>query len=54
MVNGVPSLSFVGLTPHGTIPNWHQASDMFDRIDETAVAVTEEFVMEILCRLDAS
>ena len=53
MVNRVPSLSFVGLTPAGVIPDWHQASDTFDRIDPTTVESTEEFVLELLKRLDA-
>jgi hypothetical protein len=52
MVNGVPSLSFVGLTPDGRVPHWHQASDTFDNLDPAAVERTEEFVWELLRRLD--
>ncbi|HLF27370.1 MAG TPA: M28 family peptidase [Anaerolineae bacterium] len=53
MVNRVPALSFVGLTPAGAIPNWHQVSDTFDRIDPAPIECTEEFVLELLRRLDA-
>ena len=53
MVNKVPSLSFVGLIPDGQIPNWHQVTDTCDRADATAIERTEEFVLELLRRLDA-
>jgi hypothetical protein len=53
MINQVPSLSFVGLTPAGQIPNWHQVTDTFERVDSTTVEQTEEFVLELLRRLDA-
>lgn len=52
MVNQVPSLSFVGLRPNGQIPNWHQVTDTFERVDATTVEQTEEFVLELLQRLD--
>jgi len=52
MVNRVPSLSFVGLTPGGAIPDWHQVTDTFDRINPQAIECTEEFVLELLKRLD--
>jgi len=52
MANGVPSLSFVGLTPDGRIPNWHVVSDVFENVDETTVERTEEFVWRLLQRLD--
>jgi len=52
MVNRVPSLSFVGLTPDGVIPDWHQVTDTFDRIDPRPIENTEEFVLEVLRRLD--
>jgi hypothetical protein len=54
MVNGVPSLSFVGLTPDGIIPDWHQATDTFERIDPVPIKGTEEFVLELLRRLDGA
>jgi len=52
MVNRVPSLSFVGLTPGGVIPDWHQVTDTFGRIDPKPIEATEEFVLEVLRRLD--
>ncbi len=52
MVNGVPSLSFVGLTPDGVIPNWHQVTDTIDRVAAKPIEDTEEFVLELLKRLD--
>jgi hypothetical protein len=53
MVRGVPSLSFVGLTPAGVLPNWHQVGDVVDRVDAGTVERTEAFVLELLRRLDA-
>ena len=53
MVNKVPSLSFVGLTPDDIVPDWHQVTDIFDRLDIKAIEQTEEFVLEMLQRLDA-
>jgi hypothetical protein len=53
MVYKVPSLSFVGLTPEGMVPDWHQVTDTFDQVDAKAVEQTEEFVLELLRRLDA-
>ncbi|MFA7461253.1 MAG: M28 family peptidase [Trueperaceae bacterium] len=52
MAAGVPSLSFVGLTPDGTIPNWHVASDVYENVDPATVEKTEEFVWRLLRRLD--
>jgi len=54
MVRGVPSLSFVGLTPDGVIPDWHTVGDVFDKVDATTVENTEAFVLELLRRLDAA
>ncbi len=53
MANGVPSLSFVGLTPEGVIPDWHQVSDVFENVDPQTVQRTEEFVWRLLQGLDA-
>ncbi len=53
MVNGVPSLSFVGLTPGGVIPDWHTAGDTLDKVDQAAVTSNEEFVLRLLRKLDA-
>jgi hypothetical protein len=53
MVRGVPSLSFVGLTPDGVIPDWHQVGDRYERGDASTVERTEAFVLELLRRVDA-
>ncbi|HRQ10325.1 MAG TPA: M28 family peptidase [Trueperaceae bacterium] len=53
MANGVPSLSFVGLTPGGVIPDWHQVSDVLKNVDPGTVSRTEEFVLRLLRSLDA-
>jgi hypothetical protein len=53
MSRGVPSLSFVGLTPAGVIPDWHQACDVVERVDPDTVERTEAFVLALLHRLDA-
>jgi hypothetical protein len=54
MSRGVPSLSFVGLTPAGVLPDWHQASDTLEHVDAGTVARTEAFVLALLRDLDAS
>ena len=51
MVNKIPAMSFVGLTPSGTLPHWHQASDIFENVNPEAVEHTEAFVLEMLKRL---
>jgi hypothetical protein len=53
MVRGVPSLSLVGLTPDGVLPDWHQVGDVVARVDPATVERTEAFVLELLRRLDA-
>jgi hypothetical protein len=52
MTRGVRSLSFVGLTPDGTLPNWHTVGDTFERVDPGSVERTEAFVWGLLQRLD--
>lgn len=54
MAAGVESLSFVGLTREGEIPDWHQASDVLENVDPSTVAKTEEFVWRLLRELDGS
>ena len=51
MVNKIPALSFVGLRPDGTLPHWHQASDVFANVDPQAVETVEAFVMEMLKKM---
>lgn len=53
MSRGVRSLSFVGLTPDGVIPNWHQRSDTLEHVDLASVERTETFVLALLRDLDA-
>ncbi len=52
MINKIPTISFVGLTPEGVIPNWHQVSDTFDQVDKTPVENTEAFIVKLLERID--
>ncbi len=52
MLNGIPTLSFLGLTPEGVLPDWHQASDTFERVEAQAVEAVETFVLEMLRRMD--
>lgn len=52
MASGVPSLSFVGLTREGRIPDWHQASDVVEKVDASTILKTEEFVWKLLQKLD--
>ena len=54
MSRGVRSLSFVGLTPDGVIPHWHQRSDTLEHVDLASVERTEAFVLALLRDLDAS
>ncbi len=50
---GLKCLTFVGYNRSGWIPNWHNASDVFENVDAEAVDSTEKFVTELLKRLDA-
>lgn len=52
MANGIPSLSFVGLTPDGRIPDWHQVTDVYENVARSTVENTEEFVWRLLGKLD--
>jgi hypothetical protein len=54
MAAGVPSLSFVGLTPDGVIPDWHTVGDVAERVDAGALARTTDFVEALLRRVDAA
>ncbi len=54
MAAGVRSLSFVGLTPAGVIPDWHTVHDVVERVDPDAVARVEAFVWALLHRIDAA
>ena len=52
MINRIPTLSFVGLTPEGMIPNWHQVTDTFEHVDATSVENTESFILKLLGQID--
>ena len=54
MSRGVASLSLVGLTRDGVIPDWHQLGDRLDRVDARSVERTEAFVLALLHELDAN
>lgn len=54
MAAGVPSLSFVGLTPAGAIPDWHTVGDVLERVDADVLARTTDFVEALVRRVDAA
>ncbi|MDF1521625.1 MAG: M20/M25/M40 family metallo-hydrolase [Trueperaceae bacterium] len=54
MAAGVPSLSFVGLTPDGVIPDWHTVHDVLERIDPDVLARTTDLVEALVRRVDAA
>ncbi|MFN2322388.1 MAG: M28 family metallopeptidase [Trueperaceae bacterium] len=53
MAAGVPSLSFVGLTPAGVIPDWHTVGDVVERVDAGVLARTTDFVEALVRGVDA-
>jgi acetylornithine deacetylase/succinyl-diaminopimelate desuccinylase-like protein len=53
MAAGVPSISFVGLTPDGVIPDWHTVGDVVERVDAGVLARTTDFVEALVRRVDA-
>ena len=50
---GLKTLGFLGFTRDGWIPNWHNQTDVFANVDADAVARAEQFVLELLRRLDS-
>jgi hypothetical protein len=48
----VPSLSFVGLTPDGVIPDWHTVGDVVERVDAGVLARTTDFVEALVRGID--
>ena len=52
MAAGVPSLSFVGLTPAGVIPDWHTVGDVVERVDADVLARTTDFVEALVRGID--
>lgn len=49
---GLRTLTFLGLTSDGFVPNWHQLTDTPDRVDAAMLARTEAFVWELLQAID--
>lgn len=51
---GLRTLTFVGLgRQNGILPLWHQPADRAENLDPQTLADTEEFVWELLQRIDA-
>lgn len=50
---GLKALTFVGYTRKGWIPNWHNVTDTFARVDPKPLDQTEAFVWEVMKRLDS-
>jgi hypothetical protein len=46
-------VSFLGFTPDGWIPDWHNKSDIFANVDAVAVLRTEQFVLALMQKYDA-
>jgi hypothetical protein len=51
---GLHTLTLLGLTPDGFVPNWHRLSDTADRVDRAALDRAEAFVWELLLAIDDS
>jgi hypothetical protein len=52
--HGLPSITFVNLRPDGVLPHWHRPDDTVENIDPDVLARSEEFVWELLQRIDAA
>ena len=50
---GLSCLTFVGYTPEGVIPHWHQQSDVFENIDWDVMERTLKFVWLLMQAIDA-
>jgi hypothetical protein len=50
---GLSCLTFVGYTPEGVIPHWHQQSDIFENIDWDVMDRTLKFVWLLMQAIDA-
>jgi Peptidase family M28 len=49
---GYEALAWVGYTKDGWIPLWHSPDDEFELVDKSTLDRTEEFVWEVMRRLD--
>jgi Peptidase family M28 len=54
MTHGIPTITFIGLTPDGRLPNWHQVTDTIEEVEPETILAYDQFVMEMLHRLDQS
>ncbi len=52
LMAGFKALAWVGYTKDGWIPLWHSPDDEFELVDKSALDRTEEFVWEVMRRLD--
>jgi hypothetical protein len=52
--HGLPSITFVNLRPDGVLPYWHRPDDIAQNVDADVLARSEEFVWELLQRIDAA
>ncbi|MFX1262604.1 MAG: M28 family metallopeptidase [Promethearchaeota archaeon] len=50
---GLRCLTFVGYTPEGVIPHWHQQSDVFENVDWDVMERTLKFVWLLMQTIDA-
>jgi hypothetical protein len=50
--HGLSVLTLIAVRPDGSVPDWHRPADVFENIDESAVARCETFVRELLQRID--
>ncbi len=50
---GLPSITFVNFRPDGVLPYWHRPDDIVENVDADVLARSEEFVWELLRRIDA-
>jgi hypothetical protein len=53
LMAGLKAVGFLGFTPDGWIPDWHNQSDTFDKVDADAVDRTERFVLALMQKYDA-
>lgn len=52
VMNGFRALTFMALPRRGPLPGWHRPSDRFEAVDPDVVRRTEEFVWEVIQRID--
>jgi peptidase M28-like protein len=50
---GLNTVTFLGFTPDGWIPDWHNKSDVFANVDADALHRAEQFVLALMQKFDA-